>query len=57
MKARFGEWLERIPHKKGLENALMQCRNATERFEGSEETLRLIRCVEESLRRLIANED
>ena len=57
MKARIGERLERILYKKGLENALMQCRNVTERFEGSEETLRLIRRVEESLRRLMAETD
>jgi len=57
MKARIGERLERILYKKGLENALMQCQKVTERFEGSEETLRLIRRVEESLRRLIAQTD
>jgi len=57
MKARIGERLERILYKKGLENALMQCRNVTESFEGAEETLRLIRRVEESLKRLIAQTD
>jgi len=56
-KARTGEQLERIYHKKSLENALMQCRSITEKFEGSEETLRLIRCVEESLRKLMITID
>lgn len=56
-KARIGEQLESIHSKKGLENALMQCQKVTESFEGSEETLRLIRRVEESLRRLMAETD
>jgi len=56
-KVRLGECLERILYKKGLENALMQCQKVTERFEGSAETLRLIRRVEESLRRLIGAEN
>lgn len=47
--------MERISYKKGLENALTQCRMVTERFEGSEETLRLIRRVEESLKMLLVN--
>lgn len=54
-KPRMGERLERISYKKGLENALTQCRMVTERFEGSEETLRLIRRVEESLKMLLVN--
>jgi len=57
LKARTGEWLERIHCMKGLESALIQCHQVIERFEGSEETLRLIRRVEESLRRLMAEVD
>jgi len=58
MKARIGEHVESINYKKkGLENALMQCNEVMESFEGSEETLRLIRRVEESLRRLIIQAD
>jgi hypothetical protein len=53
----LGERLESIHYKKGLENALMQCQKVMERFEGSEETLRLIRRVEESLRRLMLEAD
>jgi len=53
----MGEWLERIIYKKGLENALMQCHEVMERFEGSEETLKLIRRVEESLKRLMSETD
>jgi len=49
--------LERILYKKGLENALTQCQKVSERFVGSEETLRLIQRVEESLRRLMAATD
>jgi hypothetical protein len=57
MEAKLGEPLERIQNRKGLENALMQCREVTERYEGSEETLRLILRVEESLRKLLISLD
>jgi hypothetical protein len=50
-----GEQLERATNKKGLENALLQCHRVMETFQGSEETLRHIKHVEESLRRLIAD--
>jgi hypothetical protein len=49
--------LERTYQRKGLENALIQCRTVTERFEGSEETLKLILRVEESLKRLLISLD
>jgi len=52
-----GERLERATNKKGLENALLQCHKVIETFQGSEETLRHIRHVEESLRRLIVETD
>jgi hypothetical protein len=56
-KARTGDGLERIHYKKGLENALTQCHEVMEKFEGSEETLRLIKRVEESLKKLITETD
>jgi len=46
--------LEKVQYNKGFEKALRQCRDVIERFEGSEETLRHIRRVEESLKRLLA---
>lgn len=52
-----GESLERSQGKKGLTNALQQCREIRETFQGSDETLRLICRVEESLRRLIVQTD
>ncbi len=55
--ANHGERLERIQSRKGLENALTQCRVVTEKYEGSEETLRLILRVEESLRKLLISLD
>jgi len=51
-KAAVGERLERIRYKKDFENVLMQCQRIAEKFEGSEETLRYIRSVEESLKRI-----
>ena len=48
-----GEHLERASNKKGLENALLQCHRVIETFQGSDETLRHIKHVEESLKRLI----
>jgi len=54
---RCGELLERAQGRKGLENALLQCHKVMETFQGSEETLRHIRLVEESLRRLIVETD
>jgi hypothetical protein len=50
-------FLERVVYNKGLENALIVCHEVIDRFEGSKETLRLIRRVEESLRKLIAKAD
>lgn len=52
-----GECLERVQSRKGLESALLECHEIIETFQGSEETLRHIRRVEESLRRLIADTD
>ena len=52
-----GEQLERAGNKKGLENALLQCHIVIETFQGSEETLRHIKHVEESLRRLTVETD
>jgi hypothetical protein len=52
-----GECLERAQNRKGLENALLQCHEIMETFQGSEETLRHIRRVEESLRKLTAEAD
>jgi len=46
--------LERVQCGKGFESALALCQEIIGRFEGSEETLRHIRRVEESLRRLTA---
>ncbi len=54
---RCGEVLERAQGKKGLKNALLQCQEVMETFQGSEETLKHIRLVEESLRRLIVETD
>lgn len=54
---RFGELLERAQGRKGLENALLQCHKVMESFRGSEETLRHIQLVEESLKRLIVEID
>jgi len=54
---RFGEPLERTQGKKGVETALLQCHKVMETFHGSEETLRHIRRVEESLKRLIVEMD
>jgi len=47
------ERMERIQSRKSLDDALMQCHIVTENYEGSEETLRLIRRVEASLRKLL----
>lgn len=52
-----GECLERVQSRKGLESALLECHEIIETFQGSEETLRHIRRVEESLRKLIADTD
>lgn len=52
-----GERLERVNARKGLENALLECHKVMETFNGSEETLRHIRRVEESLRKLIVAVD
>jgi len=52
-EARIGEWLERIRYRRAFEDVLRQCQEAMERFEGSEETLRHIQRVEESLKRLV----
>jgi hypothetical protein len=52
-----GERLERVHARKGLENALLQCHKVMETFHGSEETLRHIQRVEESLRKLIVEAD
>jgi len=49
--------LERAYNKKGLENALLQCHKVMETFHGSEETLKHIKHVEESLRRLTVETD
>lgn len=52
-----GECLERVQSRKGLENALLECHEIIETFQGSEETLRHIRRVEESLRKLTGETD
>jgi hypothetical protein len=44
--------METIRYGKGFEEALKQCRQVIEHFEGSQETLRHILNVEESLRKL-----
>ena len=49
--------MERAGNKKGLESALLQCHRVIETFQGSKETLRHIKHVEESLRRLIVETD
>jgi len=53
-KPRLGDQLEKLQHTERFEKALKQCQETIERFEGSEETLRYIRRVEESLKRIIA---
>jgi hypothetical protein len=52
-EARIGEWLERIRYRRAFEDVLRQCQETMKRFEGSEETLRHIQRVEESLKRLV----
>jgi len=52
-EAKSGEWLERIRYRRAFEDVLRQCQETMERFEGSEETLRHIQRVEESLKRLV----
>jgi hypothetical protein len=49
--------LERAQSRKGLEDALLQVHEIIETFQGSDETLRHIRRVEESLRKLVAGAD
>jgi len=57
VRMRLGELLERTQGKKGVETALLQCHKVMETFNGSEETLKHIRHVEESLKRLIVEMD
>ncbi|MCZ2856750.1 MAG: hypothetical protein O2U62_06620 [Candidatus Bathyarchaeota archaeon] len=45
--------MERIRYRRAFEDVLRQCQETMERFEGSEETLRHIQRVEESLKRLV----
>jgi len=52
-EAKTGEVLERIRCRRAFEDALRQCQETMKRFEGSEETLRYIQRVEESLKRLV----
>ena len=52
-EARIGERLERIRYRRAFEDVLRQCQETMKRFEGSEETLRHIQRVEESLKRLV----
>ncbi|HKZ94358.1 MAG TPA: hypothetical protein VJ249_07250 [Candidatus Bathyarchaeia archaeon] len=46
-----------MSNKKGLEDVLLQCHKIMKTFQGSEETLRHIQRVEESLKRLIVEID
>ena len=53
-EAKIGEWLERTRYRRAFEDVLRQCQETVKNFEGSEETLRHIQRVEESLKRLVA---
>jgi len=52
-EAKIGEWLERIRYRRAFQDVLRQCQETMKGFEGSEETLRHIQRVEESLKRLV----
>lgn len=52
-KAKMGELLERTRYRSGFKGALKRCQEIIDRFEGSEETLRHIQRVEESLKMLV----
>gem|GEM_PF-3900423 len=51
---RIGECLERFSCRRAFQNVLKQCQETTRNFEGSEETLKHILQVEETLERLVA---
>lgn len=52
-EAKMGELLDKMRYRSGFEEALKQCREIMDRFQGSEETLRHIQRVEETLKMLV----
>ena len=52
-EAKIDEWLERMRCRRAFEDILRQCQETMKMFEGSEETLRHIQRIEESLKRLV----